>query len=208
MRQKKPLICVKHPEIDGARYGYSCKECVKATAKIRLSKPEVIARRKELNKIWREKNKEKLQLSMLEYRKNNLEKLKLQNKENHRKRYLANKEAVLEKNKNWRIKNKGRLNELTKEWSKRNRNMTASYWAKYKSAKLNATPSWANEFFIKEAYSLASLRTKMTGIRWSVDHIVPLQSKLVCGLHTESNLAVIPASLNSSKSNRAWPHMP
>ena len=71
-----------------------------------------------------------------------------------------------------------------------------------------ATPSWANRFFIEEAYALARLRTEVTGIKWHVDHVVPLQSDVVCGLHCEGNLRVIPASENISKHNRYWPDMP
>ena len=75
-------------------------------------------------------------------------------------------------------------------------------------SKMNATPKWSNIFFIQEAYALAKLRTKLTGIKWHVDHIVPLKSKLVCGLHCEANLQVITASQNSSKRNYHWPNMP
>lgn len=74
-----------------------------------------------------------------------------------------------------------------------------------------ATPKWANQFFIEEIYDLAARRTaiKAGGIeRWSVDHIVPIISKIVCGLHVENNLRVIPASENSVKGNRFWPDMP
>jgi hypothetical protein len=46
------------------------------------------------------------------------------------------------------------------------------------------------------------LRTKMTGIEWHVDHIIPLQGKNVSGLHTPYNLQVIPASWNTAKGNK------
>ena len=61
---------------------------------------------------------------------------------------------------------------------------------------------------IEEFYHLAQLRTKATGIVWHVDHIVPLQSPIVCGLHAETNLQVIPGVMNVGKGNRFWPDMP
>jgi 5-methylcytosine-specific restriction endonuclease McrA len=45
-------------------------------------------------------------------------------------------------------------------------------------------------------------------VKHEVDHIVPLKSPLVCGLHVEHNLQVIPATQNRRKHNRVWPDMP
>lgn len=80
--------------------------------------------------------------------------------------------------------------------------------AKRRATKLQASPEWANRFFMEEAYALAGLRSKLTGVPHDVDHIVPLQSSIVCGLHAHTNLQVIPASVNRSKNNRYWPDMP
>jgi len=82
-----------------------------------------------------------------------------------------------------------------------------AYRAARRAKERRATPSWANAFFIHEAYELAALRTEMTGVEWHVDHIVPLQSKRVCGLHWEGNFQVIPAIENAAKGNRHWPDM-
>ena len=73
-----------------------------------------------------------------------------------------------------------------------------------------AMPKWANEFFIEEAYDLAARRTALRcgGHKWNVDHIVPLTSKIVCGLHTHTNLRVITFLENMKKKNRYWPDMP
>lgn len=76
------------------------------------------------------------------------------------------------------------------------------------ATKMNAVPKWANTFFIGEAYDLARRRTEATGVEWEVDHIIPLRSEMVCGLHVENNLRVIPALHNQQKGNRHWPDMP
>ena len=55
---------------------------------------------------------------------------------------------------------------------------------------------------------MAALRNKLTGVKWEVDHIVPLASRIVCGLHAETNLRVVPKLVNRIKGNRFWPDMP
>jgi hypothetical protein len=81
------------------------------------------------------------------------------------------------------------------------------YEAKRRTIKKHI-PAWANRFFMLEIYDLARRRTKASGIKHHVDHIVPLQNKNVCGLHCEQNLMVIPALQNYSKGSRRWPEMP
>lgn len=76
--------------------------------------------------------------------------------------------------------------------------------ARRRASKLQATPSWANKEHIASIYLLASINRKV-GYDVQVDHIVPLQSKLVCGLHCESNLQLLQGSNNISKGNRHWP---
>ena len=61
---------------------------------------------------------------------------------------------------------------------------------------------WTTEFVTKEATNLAKLREEITGFKWHIDHIIPLQGRNVCGFHVWSNLQVIPAVQNLSKGNK------
>lgn len=85
--------------------------------------------------------------------------------------------------------------------------------ARLKSARWRArakmtTPAWADKKSIRAIYRFASMLQKSTGERVHVDHIVPLHSRLVCGLHCEANLGIALMTDNISKSNRVWPDMP
>lgn len=95
-----------------------------------------------------------------------------------------------------------------RKWERLNPGKANAKTARRYAAKVKATPVWRNDFFIEEIYDLAAKRTAITGIEWQVDHIVPLRSPAVCGLHVEHNLRVIPAPLNQQKNNRHWPDMP
>lgn len=71
-------------------------------------------------------------------------------------------------------------------------------------AKLQRTPAWLTDVDferIGNEYKLAALLTKLTKSPWHVDHVIPLQGKMVSGLHVPSNLRVLPAKENICKSN-------
>ena len=74
--------------------------------------------------------------------------------------------------------------------------------AKYRASKLQATPLW----FEKEKIKVLYQKAKLWG--FEVDHIVPLKSKNVCGLHCWSNLQLLDPMVNVTKGNRHWPDMP
>ena len=55
--------------------------------------------------------------------------------------------------------------------------------------------------FYREAHEL----TARTGIRHEVDHIIPLRSKVVSGLHCVENLQVLTAAANNAKGSSFTP---
>ncbi len=108
----------------------------------------------------------------------------------------------------WYEANKDRHKANASAWLKKNPYFYRQQSAKNRLKKKRATPVWCNRFFLNEAYRLAALRTKVTGFAWEVDHIVPIRSKIVCGLHCHTNLRVIPKQNNRDKGNKFWPDMP
>lgn len=85
--------------------------------------------------------------------------------------------------------------------------LSAKSYAKRASSWKSAMPNWANKVRIEAIYKESQTQTELTGIQHHVDHIVPIVSNYVCGLHTEDNLRVMLAQDNISKGNRSWPDM-
>ncbi len=157
---------------------------------------------------WVAKNPEKVKARAQRSYQNN----KAQHYARNRAYALANKERAKAYSAEWRARNPEKRRQVCQEWATRNREYLNMQSANRRAAKMRATPAWTDSEFEQlvkaEAYNLAQLRSAATGIKYSVDHIVPLQSEKVCGLHCAANFAVIPLVVNKSKNNRHWPDMP
>lgn len=154
----------------------------------------------------REKRKEKQKILAKEWYEKNKEKSKKRSKEHYE--LTKNTDHVKEQRKQHKINNEDKYKEYWKKYRVNNKDKSAAAVNKRNALKKMAIPLWANDFFIKEAYHLAKLRTQIFEFKWHVDHIVPINSKIVCGLHTHGNLQVIPATENIKKSNKYWENMP
>jgi len=91
-----------------------------------------------------------------------------------------------------------------KKWKLNNPGKVRADTAKRRSEKLQRTPQWLDktqhaeiEFTYEYCSALRSI-----GLNYHVDHIVPLQGKIVSGMHVPWNLQVIPADENIRKANR------
>lgn len=193
--------------------GYICRPCKKV--KDRESRLRNLEARKLKEKERRLRDKPKMQ----EYRRKNKDAIAKRHKEycqenkhriaKYRKTYQEeNKSWILDWKKSYREENRDKLSEYHSKYCKDNLHKIVAYNANRRSKMSSGYVSFANNFFISEIYSLRKLRQSVLGVNLAVDHIVPLVSNLVCGLHHESNLQILTKEQNSSKGNRWWPNMP
>lgn len=177
------------------------------TAEVRKKNPGLVRartndwakRNKEHLASYKEKTKERrAALAKARGRKQQTE----AQKEAARKRastwFSENRERARIAKQGYYAKNAERLKAYARKWCKEN----PGVGAKHKAAKRRAIPKWADVDAIQDVYKEAAY------MQMEVDHIVPLQSPFVCGLHVEHNLQLLTKSENSRKGNRYWPDMP
>ena len=102
----------------------------------------------------------------------------------------GNRERKNIKVREWRASNLSRVNELSNA---------------RRARKLRAQPRWLNTVHlaqIQEMYDIAQCRSMQTGIKHHVDHIFPLQHKMLGGLHVPWNLQVLEGRENLRKHRR------
>lgn len=157
--------------------------------------------KRKASKNWRESNpgyqKSRYDANIEKARANNLKRVRRWNERNPDKRKKIGQKSAQK----WRINNR----EKTREWRQANAEQLREYNAWRRALKKQATPPWANRSEIKKFYSEAKRLEKKTGIPHHVDHIYPLSSPYLCGLHVETNLQILTEEENAKKSNRVWP---
>jgi 5-methylcytosine-specific restriction endonuclease McrA len=86
-----------------------------------------------------------------------------------------------------------KVNKLSLAWYKNNPGKAVAKSVRRDLLKVQRVPLWADVAKIKAIYTQAST------LGLTVDHITPLQGKLVSGLHVENNLQFLTRSENSRK---------
>jgi len=117
-------------------------------------------------------------------------------KEVKRQAYLKNKAEYIKRASEWSQNNKEKCREVRKKWKMNNPFFVALDHAKRRSLEIMAIPKWADKNKIKQIYKEAHKKGM------DVDHIIPLRSKYVCGLHVENNLQLLTPQENWKKGNR------
>jgi hypothetical protein len=104
-------------------------------------------------------------------------------------------------NEAWLAENIERKRKTNREWQIANPDKECAKQAKRRAARMQACPPWADLGEIGKIYAEAQRLSRETGIKHHVDHIYPLQSKVMCGLHIARNLQVLPDVVNWKKHN-------
>ena len=110
-------------------------------------------------------------------------------------------ECALEYNRRWKKNNPDKRRAYRSDWKKKNPDKVNAAAAKRRSLKISAIPPWADLGKIKEIYAYARHLIKLNNKLYHVDHIIPLNHPLVCGLHVHHNLRVLTDSDNLKKGN-------
>ena len=158
--------------------------CKNKTAKFGVSSSCKVCQ-SAYNKEYREKNREALLQA-------------------DRDRYANNAEELKTKAAKYKASNKDYYDNYNRAYYKFNKHKFLAANSKRRKVIVKATPDWLSDLQkqqIEDVYWLAQDLKSMSGEVYHVDHIVPLQSKNVCGLHVPWNLQVLPADLNLQKSN-------
>jgi hypothetical protein len=94
--------------------------------------------------------------------------------------------------------------EYQQAWKERNTVWTRADTKARRRKHRRATPVWLSrkqKSEIRQLYQIAITMTQTTGEQYVVDHIYPLRSDVVCGLHVPWNLRVVTQAENLRKSN-------
>jgi hypothetical protein len=141
-----------------------------------------VERKKAINKAWAGKNPDRVKATQVRSR------------AKHSERIYANSVS-------YRSRNSEKVKAALADWKGRNPHKNAEYCMKRKATKLQAVPAWAEPELIELIYAEAAHRGMV------VDHIVPLQGRLVSGLHVHYNMQLLTATENGRKNNR-FPYPP
>ncbi len=179
----------------------ACKKC--RAVYMREYRIKNLERVKKHEARGRAKRKDAQALYAVMWYQANKEKVKLTSRQRHQRiKYSPHEKFMRQK---WRLENLVKTREYSRLWRRRHKDRVAASVQSRNARKRQARPTWASEAKIRVLYRTACVLTKLMKRRFEVDHIYPLNSPFMCGLHAETNLRVVSREENMRKSNRYWP---
>lgn len=171
----------------GAKFYFTGEPCVRGHIALRKAKGSCVECMKEDWAIDNEKRKSKPKTEAA--------------KAAGRRYYERNKDAVIARAAARPAEEKRRLQA---EYKVRNVDVVRADTSVRKRRHREATPKWLTveeKLSMRKLYMAARTLTKITGERYVIDHIYPLRSEVVCGLHVPWNLRTMTQTENLKKSN-------
>lgn len=184
----------------------SCCECE------RLRSLRYSTENRDKRKAYASKNRERANVTRSKWAMKNRDTINRQKRE----RYADDPDKHRERRRKYYAENRDIERERWAAWRELNREHLVNYWKEHREdyarrtrqrrAQIKqATPAWLTEAQREEMkYRVVEAKAISvdTGVLHQVDHIVPLQSDIVCGLHVPWNLRVITAHENAEKGNK------
>lgn len=124
-----------------------------------------------------------------------------------REYYIKNRKDVAKKTAEYREKNKDKLKKARKIWVENNRAKINADNKNSHASRMNRTPSYIDCSAIARIYRIAQIISALGKTKYHVDHIIPLQGKLVSGFHIETNLQILKEEDNLRKHNSFVPYI-
>lgn len=185
-----------------------CMPCALEMRKLARDRatPEAKERALATARQWKGDNKERNTATKRAWEARNPSKVSTYSRRTSAKWRAANQRLGIQRSLASRAKKPEAYKAYNQRWSKENAPRCRASYKRYMARKRHAMPKWADDRRIQRFYDRCTERNRLqtSGHSWHVDHIVPLQSPFVCGLHTQDNLRVVTSRSNLSKGNRRW----
>ncbi len=124
--------------------------------------------------------------------------------------YAAHREECIDRAtpaaKSHYVRNSDKVKKQAKAWRQANSAKRTMYQRMRRHGLTGAVPAWYEHDKVERVYEQCRLLNEQLNRSgadlFQVDHIIPLVSKTVCGLHCWANLQVLCKAENSAKRNR------
>lgn len=132
-----------------------------------------------------------------EYRERNLEKAR-QCTRNH---YYKNRDHYIEYSKEYYQHNKDDRLKTMNVWRHNNKHRHTTYTKRFKKHGQQSIKYWGYKESMEQIYQESTRLRELLDVDFVVDHIIPLNSDTVCGLHCWHNLQILTREENTRKGN-------